>query len=84
MRRNIDCTGININKKFGLSAEADLVVLVPFDVQKYLTTKKKKKNLEYFHKRCIFTMQLLRKCSRSAYTLQYDIEFISGRCLNCS
>lgn len=42
MRRNIDCTGININKKFGLSAEADLVVLVPFDVQKYLTTKKKK------------------------------------------
>lgn len=42
MRRNIDCTGININKKFGLSAEADLVVSVPFDVQKYLTTKKKK------------------------------------------
>lgn len=83
MRRNIDCTGININKKFGLSAEADLVVSVPFDVQKYLTTKKKK-NLEYFHKRCIFTMQVLRKCSRSAYTLQNDIELISGRCLNCS
>lgn len=45
MRRNIDCTGININKKFGLSAEADLVVLVPFDVQKYLTTKKKILNI---------------------------------------